>query len=127
MAGDRLFNLFDWSQVLEANYRTRDYWCDLVDGAFSWESAWPEREGYGGKIAGDVSPDFLTAAAAHNHSKLYMVPLSPIQYKNSYKTNVYRPGQHALPKRMELILDTVKQADFVQFLTWNDGPESLHC
>ncbi|KAL0766878.1 hypothetical protein CaCOL14_010449 [Colletotrichum acutatum] len=104
MAGDRLFNLFDWSQVLEANYRTRDYWCDLVDGAFSWESAWPEREGYGGKIAGDVSPDFLTAAAAHNHSKLYMVPLSPIQYKNSYKTNVYRPAasfNHAFKNRLD--------------------------
>ncbi|EXF85544.1 hypothetical protein CFIO01_09966 [Colletotrichum fioriniae PJ7] len=62
--------------------------------------------------------------AADGWCKLYMVPLSSIQYKNSYKTNVYRPGQHALPKRMELVLDTVKQADFVQFLTWNDGPES---
>ncbi|KAJ0308744.1 hypothetical protein COL516b_003292 [Colletotrichum fioriniae] len=92
-----------------------DYWSDLVDGTFSWESAWPEREGYGGKSVGDVSPDSLMSAAAHNRNKLYMVPLSPIQYKNSYKTNVYRP---------ELILGTVKQADFVQFLTWNDGPES---
>ncbi|EQB48340.1 hypothetical protein CGLO_12428 [Colletotrichum gloeosporioides Cg-14] len=101
-----------------------EYWGDLVDGLFSWESAWPERDGYGSKSPGDVSLDISIAQGAHNHSKLYMVPLSLLQYKNSYNVSVYRAGLHALPMRMKGILDQMDQADFVQYLTWNDGPES---
>ncbi|KAH0437113.1 hypothetical protein CcaCcLH18_03981 [Colletotrichum camelliae] len=101
-----------------------EYWGDLVDGLFSWESAWPERDGYGGRSPGDVSLDLSIAQGAHNHSKLYMVPLSFLQYKNSYNVSVYRAGLQALPMRMEGILDQMDQADFVQYLTWNDGPES---
>ncbi|KAK2773607.1 glucan endo-alpha-glucosidase agn1 [Colletotrichum kahawae] len=97
---------------------------DLVDGLFSWESAWPERDGYGSRSPGDVSLDLSIAQGAHNHSKLYMVPLSFLQYKNSYNVSVYRAGLQALPMRMEGILDQMDQADFVQYLTWNDGPES---
>ncbi|KAI8298124.1 hypothetical protein K4K61_012023 [Colletotrichum sp. SAR11_59] len=97
---------------------------DLLDGLFSWESAWPERDGYGSKSPGDVSLDLSIAQGAHNHSKLYMVPLSFLQYKNSYNVSVYRAGLHALPMRMKGILDKMDQADFVQYLTWNEGPES---
>ncbi|KAF9877167.1 hypothetical protein CkaCkLH20_05433 [Colletotrichum karsti] len=101
-----------------------EYWGDMVDGVFSWESAWPERDGYGSAYVGDISVDKLVAVGAHNHSKLYMVPLSPLQYKNSYKTNVYRDGRNGMPMRMDRILGSLNEADFVQFLTWNDGPES---
>ncbi|PYI11000.1 hypothetical protein BO78DRAFT_304565 [Aspergillus sclerotiicarbonarius CBS 121057] len=101
-----------------------DYWGDVVDGIFSWETAWPARKGYGGLTAGDVSVDMLPMAGAHNRSKPYMMGLSPLQYKNAYGTNVYRQGDLNLVKRMENILQMDPQPDYVQFITWNDGPES---
>lgn len=51
----------------------RDYWGDVVDGIFSWETSWPERKGFGGLYAGDVSVDVLPMAGAHNRSKPYMM------------------------------------------------------
>lgn len=81
------------------------YWGDIVDGLFSWESAWPLRAGYGGEYPGDVGPDEKVIEGARNHSKPYMIrtcldipwktshcrvidkeweiALSPLQYKNA--------------------------------------------
>ncbi|PYI22706.1 hypothetical protein BO99DRAFT_429649 [Aspergillus violaceofuscus CBS 115571] len=101
-----------------------DYWGDVVDGIFSWETSWPERKGFGGLTAGDVSVDVLPMAGAHNRSKPYMMGLSPLQYKNAYGANVYRQGDLNLVKRMDNILNMDPQPDYVQFITWNDGPES---
>lgn len=100
------------------------YWGPIVDGIFSWESAWPERGGFGGKTPGDVTVDVPVIEGAHKRNKMYMMGLSPLQYKNSYGANVYRPGDLNMPKRMVNILAMDPQPDFVQFQTWNDGPES---
>ncbi|WKT51246.1 hypothetical protein QSH57_016216 [Fusarium oxysporum f. sp. vasinfectum] len=102
----------------------RSYWGPIVDGIFSWESAWPERKGFGGKYAGDVSIDVPVLSGAHKHDKLYMMGLSPLQYKNAYGAHVYRQGDLNLPKRMINILNMDPQPDYVQFQTWNDGPEA---
>lgn len=101
-----------------------EYWGPVVDGIFSWETAWPERGGFGGKFAGDVSIDVTMAKSAAKHKKMYMMGLSPLQYKNAYKAHVYRQGDLNLPKRMINILQMDPQPDFVQFQTWNDGPEA---
>lgn len=80
------------------------YWGDLVDGIFSWESAWPERAGFGGDYPGDVTVDVPPLNAAHKRKKYYMLGLSSLQYKNAYGTNVFRPGDLTLPKRMAALL-----------------------
>ncbi|KAH8662391.1 glycosyl hydrolase family 71-domain-containing protein [Xylariales sp. PMI_506] len=100
------------------------YWGPVMDGLCSWESAWPERAGYGGAYPGDVSPDLPVLSGAHSHDKLYMMPLSPLQYKDSYGANVYRQGDETLPARMANILAMDPLPDFILFQTWNDGPES---
>ncbi|KAH7060931.1 glycosyl hydrolase family 71-domain-containing protein [Macrophomina phaseolina] len=101
-----------------------EYWGDIVDGLFSWESAWPERAGYGGEYSGDLSPDNVVFQGALNHSKPYMIPLSPLQYKNAYNTNIYRSGDINMLLRMEGILKMDPSPEYVQIITWNDGPES---
>lgn len=51
-----------------------DYWGDVVDGLFSWESSWPSRDGgLGGKFPGDVSPDEKVIAGTTAHGKQYMI------------------------------------------------------
>ncbi|KKY27901.1 putative glycoside hydrolase family 71 [Diplodia seriata] len=100
------------------------YWGDVLDGLASWESAWPFRAGYGGAYAGDVGPDEKPCRGAANHSKPYMIPLSPLQYKNAYHTNIYRAGDINLPLRIVNILDMDPSPEYVHVLTWNDGPES---
>lgn len=49
------------------------YWGNIVDGLFSWESAWPYRAGYGGAYAGDITPDVKVLEGATNHSRPYMI------------------------------------------------------
>lgn len=66
---------------------SRYYWGDVVDGIFSWESAWPERMGVGGLFPGDVSVDLLPLKGAHAHNAPYMMGLSPMQYKDSVSRN----------------------------------------
>lgn len=84
-----------------AGYYTADpgwwsYWGDIVDGVFSWESAWPL---VGASNAGDISLDEAVIAGTTSHGKTYMMreflespsfsiadillALSTIQYKNS--------------------------------------------
>ncbi|KAH8193612.1 hypothetical protein TruAng_012222 [Truncatella angustata] len=100
-----------------------EYWGDVVEGIFSWEAAWPSRSGFGGLYPGDVSPDVPVLAGATKHGKGYMIALSALQYKNSYGANVYRAGDLNLPVRMENILAMTESPDFIQLITWNDGPE----
>ena len=46
------------------------YWGNVIDGAFSWESAWP----YAGDTnAGDVSLDETVIAGTSSHGKGYMI------------------------------------------------------
>ncbi|KAL6718912.1 hypothetical protein ACLMJK_003147 [Lecanora helva] len=100
------------------------YWGELVNGLFSWEAAWPYRAGYGGAYPGDVSPDLGVLNGTKQHNKTYMIALSPLQYKDAYNTNLYRPGELNLAVRMRNILSMSPQPDFVEIVTWNDGPES---
>lgn len=47
-----------------------------MDGVFSWESAWPERAGYGGAYPGDVGPDVIVLEGAKSRGKGYMMGMS---------------------------------------------------
>ncbi|KAF2137040.1 glycoside hydrolase family 71 protein [Aplosporella prunicola CBS 121167] len=101
-----------------------DHWGTVIDGIASWESSWPKYGNFGGAYPGDVGIDTPQANAAAAHSKEYMIPISPLQYKDAYKTNLYRLGDMNLPVRMENILAMSPRPNYVQFQTWNDGPES---
>ncbi|TAQ88748.1 hypothetical protein B7494_g2922 [Chlorociboria aeruginascens] len=100
------------------------YWGDILDGLFSWEAAWPLYNGFGGNYPGDISPDLPVLAGASAHSKGYMMSLSALQYKDSFNTNIYRAGELNLPTRMDNILSMTESPDFIQVVTWNNGPES---
>lgn len=100
------------------------YWGEVVDGLFSWEAAWPSFGGFGGKFPGDISPDVTVMNGARAHNKAYMIGVSPLQYKNAYGTNVYRPGGTSMPRRLAAILALPNPPEFVQVVSWNDGPES---
>lgn len=95
-----------------------DYWGDYVDGLFSWESAWPERAGLGGQYPGDISPDQTVIGGTSSRGKSYMMPLSSLQYKDAYSTNLYRAGDLNLPTRMSNILGMSPSPDFVQIISW---------
>ncbi len=47
-----------------------DYWGEICDGIFSWESSWPD---VGGTNEGDVSKDQKVMAGALAHGKPYMI------------------------------------------------------
>ena len=109
-----------------AGYWTGDdawyyYWGDVVDGLLSWESAWPSRNGGpGGSYPGDIAPDVPVMNGATANSKAYMMPVSSLQFKDSYGTNIYRPGDLALPQRLYNILDNVQGIDptLLQIISW---------
>lgn len=48
-------------------------WGGLVDGLFSWESAWPEVGDGNSADCGSMSPDMPVIDGASSHSKSYMV------------------------------------------------------
>lgn len=48
----------------------------------------------------------------------FLSALSSLQYKNAYDTNVYRPGDLNLPRRMAGILSMSPAPDFVEVITW---------
>ncbi|KAM0516986.1 hypothetical protein ACHAPE_005098 [Trichoderma viride] len=98
-----------------------DYWGGVVDGLFSWESTWPLP---GATNDGDISRDQIVINGTKAHNKSYMMGLSLQQYKDSYGGNWYRKGELNLPRRMANILTMNPQPDFVEIITWNDGPES---
>ncbi|KAJ7832046.1 glycoside hydrolase [Mycena olivaceomarginata] len=102
-----------------------DYWGPIVDCVFSWDAAWPVRPGPGNQGSASQGSDEIDVAvmtAATKRGKAYNMPLSTLQYKDSYGTNIYRPGDLTLVKRMENILRL--QPQFVTIISWNDGPES---
>ncbi|KAH8674285.1 putative glucan endo-1,3-alpha-glucosidase agn1 precursor [Xylariales sp. PMI_506] len=109
-----------------------DYWSDIstfmsnwesvVDGVFSWETAWPNVEDYAANVSTSTDVTIQTAAAAYD--KTYMIPLSSLQYKHWEGYNWYRAGEVNLPQRMTEILAMDPLPDFVEVLTWNDAGES---
>lgn len=100
------------------------YWGDLVEGLFSWEAAWPVVGDGSSADCGSMSPDLPVIDGAEANSKGYMIALSTLQYKDAYGVNLYRQGALNLPIRMNNILGMASKLDFVEIITWNDGPES---
>ncbi|KAF3391246.1 Glucan endo-1,3-alpha-glucosidase agn1 [Penicillium rolfsii] len=93
----------------------------VLDGVFSWESAWPSP----GTSPTNVSDGVDSAALqeAHAVGKAYMMPLSPFQFKYlGSGQDWYRIGEVNLPERMGQALQL--QPDFVEVITWNDAGES---
>ncbi|RAH80211.1 hypothetical protein BO86DRAFT_433973, partial [Aspergillus japonicus CBS 114.51] len=102
-------------------------WGNLTDGLFSWESTWPSLGQQASKQTGGVggvARDQVVIAAAARQGASYMIPLSLMQYKNSYGTNIYRQGGENLMQRLSDILNIQSDTlQFVEYITWNDGPE----
>jgi len=89
-----------------------------VDGVLAWETAWPFPS----------APDSMTTndeanlAAAHAAQKLYVLPVSPYQFKHlSPDQNWFRPGGMSLIHGLRRALSL--RPDFVELVTWNDAGE----
>ncbi|KAK0638185.1 Glucan endo-1 [Lasiodiplodia hormozganensis] len=96
------------------------YWGEVVDGLFSWESSWPK---VGDRNTADMNLDKTVANGARDRKKAYMIGLSMLQYKNAYGARLWRAGEDLLTQRMKNILNMNPQPEYVEILTWNDGPE----
>ncbi|KAL1949763.1 hypothetical protein VTO73DRAFT_8644 [Trametes versicolor] len=93
----------------------------VVDGVMSWESAWPEVSD--GLVNVSSSKDQTALTNARAAGKLYMMPLSSVQFKHiDSGQNWYRIGELNLPLRVSQVL--ALQPDFVEIITWNDSGES---
>ncbi|KAI0774388.1 glycoside hydrolase [Fomes fomentarius] len=93
----------------------------VVDGVFSWESAWPQESE--GLVNVSSAKDQTSLQAARAAGKLYMMPLSSVQFKHiDGGQNWYRRGELNLPLRIQQVL--ALQPDFVEIVTWNDAGES---
>ncbi|KAK2755570.1 hypothetical protein FQN54_006510 [Arachnomyces sp. PD_36] len=93
---------------------------DIVDGYFSWESAWPASTGGPENIS--ATGDQVVMEFAHNSGKDYMMGLSFLQFKDTSDGNWYRIGEVNFPERMTQILEL--KPEFTEVITWNDGGES---
>ncbi|GME50427.1 putative glucan endo- -alpha-glucosidase agn1 protein [Neofusicoccum parvum] len=93
----------------------------VVDGVFSWETAWP----FDSDGRNDVSSaaDEIGLQCAHHAGKVYMMPMSSLQFKRiDGSGNWYRRGELNLAQRMAQVL--ALSPDFVQIISWNDAGES---
>ncbi|GME35786.1 glycoside hydrolase family 71 protein [Neofusicoccum parvum] len=98
-----------------------EYWGDVVDGIFSWESTWPIR---GKSDTSAFKNDSWVREGAFSNDKSYMLGMSMLQYKNSYETNLYRAGEDNLSWRIFNLQNMAPKPEFIEIMTWNDGPES---
>ncbi|TFK94672.1 glycoside hydrolase family 71 protein [Polyporus arcularius HHB13444] len=93
----------------------------VVDGVLSWEAAWPEVNEGTANVSS--AKDQVAIQAAHAAGKVYMMPLSSLQFKHiDGGQNWYRRGELNLPERIAQVLEL--QPDFVEIITWNDSGES---
>ncbi|OBT83372.1 hypothetical protein VE02_08364 [Pseudogymnoascus sp. 03VT05] len=91
-----------------------------LDGIFNWNS-WPS-EGQG-KIIVPTTDDQTFLNAAKSANKLYMMGMSPMQFKHvDGGQNWYLRGEQNLEYRMGQVLDL--QPDMLEIQTWNDAGES---
>lgn len=97
-------------------------WASVVDGVFSWETAWPSTSDTASNVS--TSSDESIMTSIHNAGKSYMIPLSSLQYKHWSGYHWYRPGEVNLPQRMTEILALDTLPEFVEIQTWNDAGES---
>ncbi|CAM1502598.1 Fc.00g073740.m01.CDS01 [Cosmosporella sp. VM-42] len=91
-----------------------------LDGVFNWNS-WPSAEE--GKVIVSDEMDKTFQTAAKNSGKLFMMGLSPLQYKHTDPgANWYRRGEQNLEYRFGQVLEI--QPDMLELQTWNDAGES---
>ncbi|KAJ6172623.1 hypothetical protein N7470_001690 [Penicillium chermesinum] len=108
---------------------------DIVDGFFSWESAWPAASDTPSNLSSTWDRNVMDFA--HGASKAYMMGkaifprnahkqyltelgLSALQFKDCCGGNYYRIGEANLPQRMSQILDIAP--DLVEVITWVNLP-----
>jgi glucan endo-1,3-alpha-glucosidase len=92
---------------------------DSLDGVMNWNS-W-QYEG-AGKIRVSSAEDAKFQTAARNTQKVFMMGISPYQYKAfSPQFNWYRRGEDNLEYRFGQALDL--QPDIIQLQSWNDAGE----
>ncbi|KAL6837268.1 glycoside hydrolase family 71 protein [Trichoderma camerunense] len=92
----------------------------VVDGAFSWESAWPAP----GTTISNVSSsdDQNLLQQAQSAKKIFMMPVSSFQFKYlGSGQDWYRIGEVNLPQRFEQVL--ALKPDLAELITWNDAGE----
>lgn len=91
-----------------------------IDGVFNWNSWLPTD---GGKGVVSDTDDETFQSKAKSASKLFMMGISPIQFKHlDSSNNWYRRGEDNLEYRFGQALDL--QPDMLEFQTWNDAGES---
>jgi hypothetical protein len=92
---------------------------ESIDGVFNWNSWLPSTAGKGIVSTKDDKAFQSQAKAA---SKLFMMGISPIQFKHLDSTNNwYRRGEDNLEYRFGQALDL--QPDMLELQTWNDAGE----
>jgi glucan endo-1,3-alpha-glucosidase len=91
-----------------------------IDGVFNWNS-WQDT--WQGKKPVSMVDDQAYMTKAHDSGRLFMMGISPLQYKNmNAKDNWYRRGEENLEIRLGQALSL--QPDMLQFQSWNDAGES---
>jgi hypothetical protein len=91
-----------------------------LDGVYNWNSWLPSSAGKG---IVSMQDDKTFLSAARSASKLFMMGISPIQFKSLDKSqNWYRRGEDNLEYRFGQALEL--QPDMLQLQTWNDAGES---
>ncbi|KAK7398174.1 hypothetical protein QQX98_012457 [Neonectria punicea] len=91
-----------------------------LDGMLNWNS-WPQIAE--GKIIVSTDDDKTYQQAAKNSGKLFMMGLSPLQFKHfDPNNNWYRIGEQNLEYRFGQVLEV--QPDMLEIQTWNDAGES---
>lgn len=92
---------------------------DYLDGVFNWNSWQPTNAG---KLPVSVADDKTFQAAAHNTQRIFMMGISPVQFKAlDINNNWYRRGEDNLEYRFGQALDL--QPDIIQLQSWNDAGE----
>jgi glucan endo-1,3-alpha-glucosidase len=91
-----------------------------LDGVFNWNS-WPFPDA--GKASASTEQDKTYQSAAKSASKLFMLGISPIQFKHiDAGQSWYRRGEDNLEERFAQALKL--QPDMLELQTWNDAGES---
>jgi glucan endo-1,3-alpha-glucosidase len=90
-----------------------------LDGVFNWNS-WPASSD--GKVIVSSAVDNTFNTAAHSSSRVFMMGMSPVQFKHyDQNNNWYRRGEQNLEYRFGQAL--ALQPDIIQLQTWNDAGE----
>lgn len=93
---------------------------DSIDGVFNWNSWLPSSAG---KAVVSTTDDKTFQSKASSASKLFMMGISPLQFKHlDTSNNWYRRGEDNLEYRFGQALSL--QPDMLEFQTWNDAGES---